>query len=995
MGRLSLNPVSKFDYNQSVPADTTTDSSSAIHISPTTQIAQSVTSALGSAMTDSQAPPAAQSGSAVAAIQFNNPQISASASGSMPGTIAPATGGRPGSATPSTPPVRTGASPEMQLAAKGESVVGGQNATSKLSAQDLAKLGLRFDADGNAIGLANKVGTHDIWWKDASSPTTIRFDFRSQNGFQNQITDDQKALAVQALNDWSAATGGKVVFVQDTTAPDSQIINIGVGDLQAVGYTSGGGVLSLGGGQVTQLPDGSYNDAGVAWLDAGQKWNMSSSGQNLSGTYDFYTIVAHEVGHALGFGESMPSVVPDIMTDPYQGPLNAAAIAHAVQNDLMYITPGTGEPTADFPLLPMNDPGGTLISTDVQQLLARAAGASTTQNAIIAIVDRNGEILGVRVEAGVLAQIPDTQTLVFAIDGAVAEARTAAMFANAQAPLTSRTIEYISQSTITQREVQSTPDILIGDPNGQMASTIYGPGLVAPIGLGGHFPPGIQFTPVVDLFDIEHTNRDTATPGDGRFNIPTAAGNVPLMAPESYGTAQNSGLLPGAQSRGIGTLPGGIPIIQNGTVAGGIGVFFPGPKGYADYEQGFKQGAGQTEQQLMNSPLELEAEFMAYAAVGGVATSAASPFGIYGSQIGTISGVAPVAGVGLPFGFINLGGIALPLYGPGGGVEGLQTVLNTGKSLGTTEHVNANGVVEISGGNPASGSDQPLNGAVDGMHRTGQPVANGWLVAPHDAGPGLGGLTAADVTSIIDQGIDAASFTRAAIRLPLGSTTRMCFAVCDTAGNILGLYRMPDATTFSIDVAVAKARNVSYYNNPSTVFTTPKDQITQNGVAFTNRTFRFLAEPRYPEGIDGTQPPQFSTLNDPGINPETAENIGAPLAASNYMGPMSSVTGHDAFVPESNFHGPQGALNNANGVVFFPGSTSIYKNGKMVGGLGVSGDGVDQDDTVTFVASENYMPGANITRADQVFFGPPGFDGDDQNQIRLPYIQFLRNAFVL
>jgi uncharacterized protein GlcG (DUF336 family) len=649
----------------------------------------------------------------------------------------------------------------------------------------------------------------------------------------------------------------------------------------------------------------------------------------------------------------------------------------------------------------MTDPGPTLLPADVQQLLARAAGASTTQDAIIAVVDRNGEILGVRVEAGVLAQIADPVTLVFAIDGAVAEARTAAMFANSGGPLTSRTVEYISQSTITQREVQSTPDILIGNTAAQMASTVYGPGLVAPIGLGGHFPPGIDFTSPVDLFDIEHTNRDT-TSGAGRFNINGAyvPPGAQLMAPESYGTAQNSGLLPGAQSRGFGTLPGGIPILNGSTVEGGIGVFFPGPKGYASYEEGFVQGAGQSQQDLMNSPLELEAEYMAYAAVGG--SKMALDAGIAGAQIGKISGLAPLAGVGLPFPSPNsalpdtifLGGIELPLYGPGPIYSGVETLVAVGKTLGVGEQPGANGAINLVGGSSASGADQPLIGGVAGKYRAGQPVANGWLVTPHDAGPGLGGLTAADVTQIIDQGIDAANATRAAIRLPLGSTAKMVFAVTDTAGNILGLYRMPDATTFSIAVAVAKARNVAYYDNPATALS-PKDQVVQSGVSFTNRTFRFLAEPRYPAGIDGTQPPPFSTLTDPGIDPATAENLGAPLAAGNYMGPNSSVAGHDAFVPQSNFHAPPGP--NQNGVVFFPGSTALYRNGHLIGGLGVSGDGVDQDDTVTFVAAENgYLPGSTVTRADQVFFGPPPADDfDDFSPVRLPFIEFLRNAFVL
>ncbi|MDB5390690.1 MAG: uncharacterized protein JWM11_6336, partial [Planctomycetaceae bacterium] len=122
--------------------------------------------------------------------------------------------------------------------------------------------------------------------------------------------------------------------------------------------------------------------------------------------------------------------------------------------------------------------GNPQLSTgDVQTLLQRASEATPSNDAIIAVVDRQGNILGVRTESGV--PITDTNTLVFAIDGAVAEARTAAFFSSDQGPLTSRTVQFISQSTITQREVESNPSIT------DMTSTVAGPGFVAPIGLGG------------------------------------------------------------------------------------------------------------------------------------------------------------------------------------------------------------------------------------------------------------------------------------------------------------------------------------------------------------------------------------------------------------------------------------------------------------------------------------------------------------------------------
>src|SRR5947199_267089 len=121
------------------------------------------------------------------------------------------------------------------------------------------------------------------------------------------------------------------------------------------------------------------------------------------------------------------------------------------------------------------------------------------------ITDRNGRILGVRVESGVDPNITgNVNNLVFAVDGAYSLALTGAYFGNNQAPLTSRTIQFISQSTITQREVNSNPNIT--DPN----STARGPGFVAPVGIKGHFPPGVPFTPQVDLFEIEHTNRDSS-----------------------------------------------------------------------------------------------------------------------------------------------------------------------------------------------------------------------------------------------------------------------------------------------------------------------------------------------------------------------------------------------------------------------------------------------------------------------------------------------------
>ncbi|QEL16956.1 heme-binding protein [Limnoglobus roseus] len=605
-------------------------------------------------------------------------------------------------------------------------------------------------------------------------------------------------------------------------------------------------------------------------------------------------------------------------------------------------------------------PQNTLTSGEVDTLLQRAAAASSSKDAIIVITDRNGRILGVRVESGVDPAITgNTEKLVFAIDGAYSLALTGAYFASFGTPLTSRTIQNISQSTMTQREVDADPNIT--DPN----STDRGPGFVANVGINGHFPNGIAFTPQVDLFQIEHTNRDSlVSPGaDGikgtaddvtlaqRFDVDPA--DVPagqsLFAPASYGV--QSGLMPTAQSRGIGTLPGGIPIMKGNEVVGGIGVFFPGKTGFATEEN----SSLSTTYDPTKPDRTLEAEYIAFATLnrnlvlGGVALP------------GTVDSVVGALGVldSLKLNSIYLVGINLEIFGPGVPSEGAQKLLNLGAALGQ--------------GDPLDGAGRNIPLSTSATYLSGRAVPEGWLVTPHAGGD----LTAADVEDIINRGIQQANATRAAIRLPLGNRARMVFAVADKDGNILGLYRQPDSTIFSIDVAVAKARNVAYYADASQL--QPIDQIDNvaPGTAFTNRSFRYLGEPRYPEGIDGAAPGAFSQLNDDlGIDRFTGLQIGARAPASQFQ----SAVGYDAFNPGTNFHDPNNRTKQ-NGIVFFPGSAPLYKNGQLVGGFGVSGDGVDQDDVVTNAGDTNFGVPLSINRVDQIFI----------RGVRVPYQKNLRN----
>jgi uncharacterized protein GlcG (DUF336 family) len=212
--------------------------------------------------------------------------------------------------------------------------------------------------------------------------------------------------------------------------------------------------------------------------------------------------------------------------------------------------------------------------------------------------------------------------------------------------------------------------------------------------------------------------------------------------------------------------------------------------------------------------------------------------------------------------------------------------------------------------------------------------------------------------------------------LPFGQNTEQTFAVTDLTGALLGLYRMPDSTVFSIQVAVTKARNVAYYDDPAQL--QPVDQLPgiAPGVSFTSRTFRYLADPRYPEGIDGSPPGIFSIFNDGGVNPANGLQVGPPLPASAFQ----SELGYTAFHPNANFHDPFNPLNQS-GVVFFPGSSGVYTGGQIVGGFGASGDGVTEDDVTTFSGIAGFNPPVGVTTADEVFF----------RGVRLPYFDFVRN----
>src|SRR5207247_9404087 len=69
-----------------------------------------------------------------------------------------------------------------------------------------------------------------------------------------------------------------------------------------------------------------------------------------------------------------------------------------------------------------------------------------------------------------------------------------------------------------------------------------------------------------------------------------------------------------------------------------------------------------------------------------------------------------------------------------------------------------------------------------------------------------------------------------------------------------------------------------------------------------------------------------------------------------------------------------------NGITIFPGGFPLYRDGVLIGAIGISGDGVDQDDIVGASGTHDFLATDSI-RADQLVY----------KGARLPYAKFPRD----
>jgi uncharacterized protein GlcG (DUF336 family) len=246
--------------------------------------------------------------------------------------------------------------------------------------------------------------------------------------------------------------------------------------------------------------------------------------------------------------------------------------------------------------------------------------------------------------------------------------------------------------------------------------------------------------------------------------------------------------------------------------------------------------------------------------------------------------------------------------------------------------------------------------------------------------PSSNALTASDVGAIIARAAQQSNITRAAIRQPLGSNARVTIAVVDTAGVVLGVFRQQDAPIFGFDVAVQKARTAAFFSGANaatalraTGFGSYVDRAQADGLrfdgafAFSDRATGFLHRPFFPDGINDTQAGPFSTA----LGNWSPFNVGLQLdlIRTNFLASVVGPPVPCTLIPSL-----------PNGIQIFPGSVPLYKNGVLVGAIGISGDGVDQDDLIAAAGANGVSPAPAI-RSDQIFV----------RGVRLPFLKFPRS----
>jgi uncharacterized protein GlcG (DUF336 family) len=589
-----------------------------------------------------------------------------------------------------------------------------------------------------------------------------------------------------------------------------------------------------------------------------------------------------------------------------------------------------------------------LTREEVELIVAQAASEAKRINrsAIIAVTDREGFVLALwDVKKRLPQQLPPFPLFLESnlpvvkayglVCAAVTRASTAAFLSSDENGFTTRTAGYIIQQ---------------------------------------HFPPGVRNTPPGPLVGVGFSSLFFTDVNRVKLIPPGFIGNLTtdqLIANGQIVTVQpDNAISPGVRAplfplTSLNDSPGGVPLYKGGHLVGGIGVTGDGDP--TDLTPAaailFKQG-----QKVATTGFKFGKDTDEQVALAGQ-TNFRPPDEIVGSNV-------IIAGIRVPYVHPRLEDIrdvepSEPLWIPDSNPQRsnlgqpIDIPLNLVPAAANpfapnpaafltppplTAAYNLNAGVIASGSPQASPAPYPYEvarlGGFEGEIRF--PFRDDPKV--HDLNPtndtirGVSRLKKDEVKDIISLAAERALKTRAGIRLPVGTSAKVFIVVVANPNNpaepppILGIFRTGEATVFSLDVAAQKARTALFFSNSQ--------------LAMSSRSVGFLAQRFFPPGIDGT-------------------------SHGPYFGFQEAVTLRRSPTPPNFFPGNP---NLPNGITIFPGGFPLYKDGVVVGAIGISGDGVDQDDIIGISGTIDFRPELKIRADNYTYRGA-----------RLPYVKFPRD----
>jgi uncharacterized protein GlcG (DUF336 family) len=543
-----------------------------------------------------------------------------------------------------------------------------------------------------------------------------------------------------------------------------------------------------------------------------------------------------------------------------------------------------------------------LTSADVQQIIAQAVAEAQARGlpADIAVVDRVGNVLAV-----------------FAMNGA-------------------------NQRLVVPRGPNgSTHDLQGVDVQGAVA------GAIAKAITGAYLSSaGNAFsTRTASMIVQQHFPPSAATAGlesGPLFGVQFSQLPCSDLAARFNGNIGSAGFIgPKRSPLGLSADPGGFPLYKNGVVVGGVGVM-------GDTQYGFDP-----EVQDVDKDNE---EIIALAAATGFAAAdeiRAERISVDGTLL-RFSDAVPGDLLRVPSaapGFATINGPAGALTSVRGYYDSTMGVL-AGRAYGS----------EASGIRPSTAAEFSIGDAFvlsNGAGGNRYPVRAGTD----------GALTAAEVRGLLEEAFKVMSAARAQIRRPLDSRAQVSISIVDTNGEVLGIVRSPDAPIFGIDVSLQKARTAMFFSSATAAAElqgNPDPDVSQNVAvvraflgdpsaltgrfAFSDRAGGNLSRPYFPDGEVGRPPGPFSRPIAE-FNPFST-GLQSALVEDAVKAHVGFVLGAPADTPQTCTQNPHpGRL--ANGIQIFPGSVPIYRGSQLIGGIGVSGDGIDQDDMISFLGLHN------------------------------------------